>query len=77
MAVLVTFSESSMFELEVVQAMSKAFDDVRQTIGITDRTVAELVAKQIIATARGGERSREQLRDSVLKVAGAEFKAVA
>jgi len=58
--------------------MSLALDDVCQVFGVyNSEPIREMIAKKIIALAQEGERSRTRLRDSVLKMAGAEYKAVA
>jgi hypothetical protein len=56
------------FDPETILAMGEAFDGVCKHLN--DRrhpeVVREVIAKQIIETARRGERDPEKLRDSVM-----------
>jgi hypothetical protein len=66
---IASFLENTVFEPEDVRAMSMAFEHVCESLDLADdaRGTRELIAKQIVAFARLGERSPQALRDRVLR----------
>ena len=56
------------FEPEHRDAMCRAFENVLQELGLTDRSdpLCDLVAHKIIQVGQKGERDPERLRDLVL-----------
>ena len=74
MATILSFLKNqSVFEPEMTQAMSVAFDEVCQALKLSDTAVREreTVAVRIIEWARRGERDPARLREKVLHDAGA------
>jgi hypothetical protein len=57
------------FDPEVINAMRTAFEDALRTLNLVeqDGPTAILVAKNVIACAKGGERDPIRLRDCALK----------
>jgi hypothetical protein len=73
MATILPFlKDRSVFEPEVTQAMSKAFDAVCQALQLPDTAAREreAVAVRIIEWARRGERDPARLSERVLHDAG-------
>jgi hypothetical protein len=64
--------DQSVFEPEVTQAMSAAFDDACRALNLTDSAAREreAVAVRIIELARRGERDPIRLSERVLREAG-------
>ncbi len=74
MATILPFSkDQSVFEPEITQAMSIAFDKACLALQLPDRAAREreTVAMRIIEWARRGVRDPDQLREQVLRDAGA------
>jgi hypothetical protein len=63
------FLEGGMFGPEDIQAMSTAFEDVCKTLNLADeaKSERELLARNIIALVRQGERNAALLRDRMLR----------
>ena len=71
MSTIVQFmTDQSVFEPEVTQAMSTAFDDACRALKLTDGAAREAVAVRIIELARRGERDPIRLSERVLRDAG-------
>jgi len=60
------------FPPHVIDAMSLAFDQVCERLGIPETAEAprQMVASRIVELARKGERNPERLRDEALKSIG-------
>jgi hypothetical protein len=74
MATILPFlKDQSVFEPEMTQAMSIAFDEACLALKLSDKAVREreTVAVRIIEWARRGERDPARLRERVLRDAGA------
>jgi hypothetical protein len=65
-------ADQSVFEPEVTQAMSTAFDDACRALKLTDGAAREreAIAVRIIELARRGERDPIRLSERVLRDAG-------
>ena len=76
MADILPFLGTGVFDPEITNAMSVAFDDVCQTLKVNGNVrEREVIATRIIELARRGERNPAQLRDRVLREAGSEHSA--
>jgi hypothetical protein len=74
MATIVPFlRKQSVFDPEMIEAMSKAFDDACRALKLTDDDAREreAVAVRIIELARRGERDPVRLRERALRDADA------
>ena len=69
MAAILPYLRSSVFEPEITHAMSVAFDEVCQALGVDNANEGERreLATKIIALARSGERNADRMRDRVLR----------
>lgn len=76
MADILPFLGTSVFDPEITNAMSVAFDDVCRTLKVNGNArEREVIATRIIELARRGERNPAHLRDRVLREAGSESSA--
>jgi hypothetical protein len=63
---------TAVFDPETTDAMSAAFDEVCRVLKVNGNArTREVIATRIIELARRGERDPAQLRDRILREAGA------
>jgi len=60
--------EPGVFEPEQVTMLARVFGDMRQTLGLVDRTdrVTRMIAGKLLELARTGERDPERLKQLTL-----------
>ena len=60
--------EPGVFEPEQVTMLARVFGDMRQTLGLVDRTdrVTRMTAGKLLELARAGERDPERLKQLTL-----------
>lgn len=71
MATIIPFlRDGNVFDPKDIQAMSRALDDVCETLDLREGRAREVVAERILDLARRGVRSPTVLRDRVLHEVG-------